>query len=420
MEQAKRGHIPRAIELAEEAVECDPKYLECRRWLADTYEQTDQPRLASRHLQELIHADHEDKEAWAALERVDPMGAERLQRMAAIGPDPFVSHRQRTQEELEEFEDFEEIAEAGVVPQELSEDRLVPTHGKDEVMGGIDELAEDLVEEDGGESGPSRDEFDTIGEGDKGEKVESVESGQTGSEPLSEAPQPWEHEQDRPYRDKMLADPLLAHLVQVITESWRRPDSWLPVIDVCAHATKERYGELYEAVEIAQQVLRAPAVTLLIVPESSPHSLPLRETEREVAFNTGLLRCMQGPQLVFTAARAVAMFASGAVPFYHTTLLVTDRPSLALGQCEEAAKEFLWDLAGGWFESHPKDQREHAAKLAHAWEMRCVLSCDRAGLLACGELDAACDAVARMCCKTPTQAANMGWRTLIEKHKGRT
>jgi tetratricopeptide (TPR) repeat protein len=420
MEQAKRGRMARALELAELAIETDPSYLECRRWLAERYEELGETRKASRHLQEIVYQTRDDSEAWAALERVDPAAAARLRRVAQIAPDPFVARRRRPEVELSELEDMEEVEEVAFSPAGVSEEGWVPVHEGPEELEELEELGGLGVEEEPAAAGERREAQIWLEEPGAEEEVAAAPAGApapAASQPPA-GPKPWEHEQDRPYRDKMLQDELLKAILQRIGASWESPESWRPVLDVCAHASRQSHAELWAAAEAAAEVLGSPMPALLVVPEASPHGLPLREPEREIAVHTGLLRCMQGAQLVFALGRLISMFLAGQVPFFHAALLVTDRPLGVLGTCEEAVKEHLWDLLGAWFESHPKEQRERAAALAHAWQLRCELSCDRAGLLACGNLEAACNAVAYMTLRSPSQASTMTWRTLVEKYKG--
>ncbi len=413
MEQAKRGHVRKAIELAEQAADCDPHYLECRRWLARSYEELDERHHASRHLQQILHTDGEDGEAWAALERVDASAAARLRRMTEIGPDPFVARRQRSAEGLGALDDLDDGLGGDLVAED--EGGWGGGGGDDEEFEDLEQTAGEFVEEEEPLPAGDRESFETLG----GEE-EPEEAGTTAPAMAVEigAPQPWEHEQDRPYREKMLADPTLGPVIQAVRESWESPDNWLSVLGTCAHASPQGHKELWEAVNAASSVLQAPELAVLIVPEGSPHSVPVRESERELAFNTGLSRCMEGAQLVFAVARTIGVLLSGATPFLHTALLATDRSITVLGECEEAIKEYVWDLAGQSFDRQPREQRQRSAALAHAWQMRCVLSCDRAGLLACGNVEAACDAIARMCCRTAMQASQTSWRSLVEKHKG--
>ena len=412
VQQAERGHLHKAVELAEEAIEADPTYLECRRWLAEAYEKLDEPRKASRHLQEIIHHNKDDQEAWAALERVDPAAAARLRRVAEIAPDPFVARRKRSAEELIGLDDMDEVAEIATSPVGVSEENFVPSEPHDELIADMDEVAEE-----------QQPEAELVRSAEAAAMIEEI--AEEEERPADEGPriQPqleprlWEHEQDRPYRDKMEQDELLSTILQKVRESWQDPDSWVPVLETVAHASRTTYRQLWDAAELARAVLGAPEPQLFVAPESSPHSLPLREPEFEIVVHTGLIRAMTPAQLVFCVGRCMSMFLSGHVPYFHTTLLATDRSILILGSCEEAVKEFLWDLIGGWFESHPKEQRHHAAALAHAWQLRCELSCDRAGLLACGNLEAACDAIARMTARSAAQAAQLSWRGLVTKYK---
>lgn len=416
LEQAQRGHLDRAIELAEEAVEYDETFLEARRWLAETYEQIDDCRQASRHLQALIHHNKDDQKAWQDLERVDPNAAARLRRVAELGPDPFVAARQAAAAHLEDIlEDVHGVGEeAGEGELEPYEDFAThPATTKEEAMA---LLAEDEPAEE--EMAPAEPQKPSpAGMEMLAEEQAEAPASTTETPTAVGGPQPWEYEQDRPYRAKFLEDPILAEVVRRIEESWESPDQWQPVLADCAHASKQTHVALFTAADEAVRVLGGPPPVLLIAPEGIPHIIPIRAPEVEIAATTGLLRTLQGAQLVFALGRCYSYFLSGNVPLLHATVMATDRSPTVMSICEEAAKEYLWDIAGSWFESHPKAERERAAGLAHAWQLRCELSADRAGLIACGNLEAACEAIAKMSQHTVQQAAGVTWRSLVEKYK---
>jgi hypothetical protein len=71
---------------------------------------------------------------------------------------------------------------------------------------------------------------------------------------------------------------------------------------------------------------------------------------------------------------------------------------------------------GSWFESHPKPDCKAAGDLAHAWHLRGELSLDRAALLACGDIEAACDAIAKTCRHTGAEAQHTDCAGLLAKH----
>lgn len=414
LEQAHRGHLDRAIELAEEAVEYDETFLDARRWLAEAYEQIDDRRQASRHLQAIIHANKDDEKAWQDLERVDPNAAARLKRVAELGPDPFVAARQAVAAHLDDLlEDVHGVEEEAVEEAEPYEDFATHTATtREEAMSLLVE-DEEVREEAAAEPEKSTAEAKEMVESEPG----STPAAPARAEAVVGGPQPWEYEQDRPYRQKFLENPVLAEVVRRIEETWEDPDQWQPVLADCAHASRQTHTALFAAAEESVAVLGGPAPMLLIAPESIPHIIPIRAPELEIATATGLLRALQGAQLVFAVGRCYSYFLSGNVALLHATLVATDRPPTSMGICEQAAKEYLWDIAGSWFESQPKPERERAANLAHAWQLRCELSADRAGLLACGNVEAACEAIAKMSQHTVQQAAGITWRSLVEKHK---
>ncbi len=448
MDQFHRGHSEHAFELAEAAIEYDATFMDVRRWLAEKYEAADEPRKASRHLQIIVHHDHDDLEAWTALDRIDPKAAERLRRATELPPDPFVARHAKPIADFGELETMDEIVEDGIGPVLFGE-TLLPGEVDTDVLEEIEDvpvdeeslsltpradLADIFDDETPGTEAQAYDPTVDLDEDDPPSPADTEVVEVTTAAPapapaptpapqppppqpeVPGAPRPWEHEQDRQYRDLMLQDELLAPILERINESWKSPDAWQTVLADCAHASKHTHADIYAAAEEARAVIGGPMPTLLLAPEGTPHCVPLRAPDNEVVINTGLLRTVSGAQLLFIIARVMAIHRSAHAPFFHTTLMVTDRPARLLGMCEEAIKEYLWDLMGSWFESHAKPVRRASGDLAHAWHLRGELSCDRAGLLACGDLAAACEAVAKTCRHTGAEALHTDCQGLLAKH----
>jgi len=91
--ELQRGHLDRAAELAEEALEYDDGFQQVRLWLVELRLRHDQPQRASRLLQDVLYADRQNEAAWQRLREIDPPAAARLERLAHIAPDPFVAQR---------------------------------------------------------------------------------------------------------------------------------------------------------------------------------------------------------------------------------------------------------------------------------------------------------------------------------------
>ncbi len=417
LQEAERGHIDRAMQLAVEALEFDADFIECRRWLAERYEERGELRKASRQLQEILYRRRSDHAAWEALERIDPQAAARIRRVAEIGPDPFVARRKVDLGEIGLIADMEEVVQEA--PQE-EEPVIEPDPEHLALIGDAEELeeaAEPALEEPQ-VSAERREQIlrEILAE----TEPEAEEEQEEEPEPVMEEapPQPWEYEQDRPYREKMMANELLKTVHDRIVGTYPDHDRWRQVLDACTHAREATHKELWAAAREAAQVLGAPEPELFLVAEGKPHSVALRPTEREIAVSTGVLRAMEGAMLTFVLGRLIGMHVSGCTPLFMTALLATDRPSTLMGACEDALREFLWDVVGDWFESHSREQRQSAAALAHAWQLRCELTADRAGLLACGNLEAACNAIARMTRRSAAQAEDFTWQALQAELKG--
>ena len=125
--QAAKGHLKEAIDLARDALEADPTFLEVRHWIAQQYEKSGDSRKAGIEYLEILHANHDDAVAWERLRALDPAAAERLERLHNIAPDPFVTQRTAAVDDAD-LDDLAGLLE--VLKEKAYAYKLVPMIGR--------------------------------------------------------------------------------------------------------------------------------------------------------------------------------------------------------------------------------------------------------------------------------------------------
>lgn len=405
--QRERGHLARAEELAKEALEFDPTYNAVRLWLADLYMAQDEPYLASRQLQDAVLTDRDDQAAWEKLRQVDPHTAARLDRLGHIAPDPFVSTRPPGA--AEEFDSLEDLA--GSAEESEPEYLYQPGAAEDVFAPEGEEWAAAEPEPTGQPQGEVFESGEVAGaptlppEGPPPPPAPGAAPGPAATEiPDERGPAPWEYEQDRPYLARFQQDENVMRLVHRVKQVWSDLEAMRPVIDLCAHLERQRHPDIVEAAHQACQVLRVRDPELMVFAERCMHPVPLQDGPARLAIPTGLMRSMKGAEVVFQIGREVEYIRSGYLAEWQVADLIANRPSRLIGDVATALRELLQDLTAPILNSIPTAARDVLVKIAHAWQQRATLTADRAGWLCCGDVEAACRAIAKTTAATPEKA----------------
>lgn len=388
----ERGRIPDAIENAREALHHDPTYLDIRRWLAALYEELDHGPRASMEYQELIHANNDDQEAWEGLRRVDPAGAERLERLHDIAPDPFIArqHKQLDDDLFAEMGDGEE-GENG-----------------DDDGDGDDELEDD---EDDGDGSANGDEW-SVAEAEKHRDEEP--------EPASVATAgvPWAFEQDEQFRRLLVARDGIATIQAKLDDMAADYGAWDSAMVGCAHLDKERHQHVHELVMEVRERFGLPELQMLMAPERRLIPTIIGGDPTMVAITTGMISAMSEAGLRFCIGRTLARLLLDDLRCDHICRVVLQRSPTSITDVEEALGDLLVRVAAGWDVGIDREALMKTAKIAHAWEQRAILSADRGGLLVSGDLDASCLAIAQGTARDSDRAASMKLADFIEQYRG--
>ena len=390
--EMQRGHVDKAIELARTALEEDPGFVELRMWLAHHFVRADETRKAAHELEEIIHLDREHEEAWKLLRRVDPATADRLRRLQNIAPDPFVAKRTgdltddlESLDDLDDEEEYEEEA-LGATPGAIGADPFVSA----------EPLSEEFVAMDEAEPEPAQ---PTAPPDDRG-----------GHE--------WEYEQDRSFLAKWEGEPAVARMTAIIQEVWEDTDAWESVLTLCAHADRALHPLVFAATTEAAEKLGVRLPELMVFPERCMHPVIIKDRDPMLAVPTGLLRAMNADEMLFQIGREIGHIHTGYVAQMQVVKIITNRKAALVGDLASTLTDFLSDKLKGWDGKMSRDDLSRLRKLGHAWQQRCELTADHAGLVCCEDINVACTTIAKTTARSIDEASTLTVDRFLKQFAG--
>ena len=445
-QQAAKHHYELALGSARDALELDPTYCEVRHWIVDLYLKIDQPRKAALVLQEILHENSEDEQAWAKLHEVDPAAAERLERLHSIAPDPFVVQRTADNpisDDLDDLSGFndefapevEELVPSAEGPAEL--DSLEDLAGTDAIEPLLGDEVDAASQGAGASSAGSRagqfDELDMSGEDEDEQTAEEPALPQPTAAvaaPAAPAPAPiptpavdlkstaWMYEEDLKYRAKMDANPVYSKLLPEVIEFWQDDDSWETAFKASVHLDEHRHPEMAQVTREVETLVGAPKWTLFVCPERRMICTITRGVPQTLSLTTGVMNALSHAEQTFLLGRYTATVMVGHVPYLQMVALTLERTPRTITDVEMDLLELLKEHHAGWDAGVHREERIKLGALCHAWQQRAELTADRGGLLCCRDLDVACDAIAKSVAPDAASAQTVSWQSLLEKHKG--
>ena len=441
--EEQKHHLDKAIALAREGLHLDPTYSELRLWLAELYERNQEPRKASPELQELIHQDRSNQAAWDHLKRVDPAAADRLERLTHLAPDPFVAKHNIKAGAAEDDLLLEDVEGFGQEMEELDDLQYqgeTELASLEEVEGEFDPLlegAEGIQEKHGNVFADDDDDFGLAG-GDAllvddlavEPEPEPVAYAQPAAAepavavapaPVAEAapvtPYSWEHEQDRPFRDKLMQWPAFSFMVERIEAAWEEEREWEIIHGHLAHADSKQHPDLFQAAQDAAERLALSKPELYLVPERFTQPEIFRGNPVQIAVPTGILRGFSAEEKAFIMGRWLGSVAAGQLAHLQASHVIIGR-KVRIDDCAMAVRDRLESITNGWKSHVEKEQIPKLQAICHAWEQRAVLSSDRAGFVSCRDLDVACHAIAKSTVKYADDAMKLTTDTFLRDFEG--
>ena len=432
-EELERGRHEQAIGFARDALQEDPSHLQIRHWLARLYEDNDELVRASREYQEIIHADGEDQDAWAGLRRVDGPAVERLTRLQDIAEDPFLHKRQddidddlftTIGDEEDEEEDEEEYEEAPDLSdaEELPLEAIAPAS---EAQEEDEELSLDPAEETADEAPQlSADEPElTLDEPEVGAEQPTVAEEDAAQEEAAPSPTavpqgpPWVHEQEAEFRQRLLARPNISPILQTLEDMTQDVDAWEPVVNKCVHMDRERHAGVAQTFDQLSEFFGVECPQLFMAAERRMVPSFFGHDPLSVSVTTGMLSAYTEVELRFAVGRVLAHLVIEDRDCPNVRITILQRTPTSATDVEEALVALLDRKCAGWDIGVPREEMIMTRKIAHAWEQRVVLSCDRGGLLACGDFDAACLAIAKATARTADEAEKMTLDEFVAEYR---
>ena len=138
-----------------------------------------------------------------------------------------------------------------------------------------------------------------------------------------------------------------------------------------------------------------------------------------VAVPTGLIRAMKPGEMIFQIGREIGHIHTGYLAPMQAVKIITNRKARLIGDLASTLDEFLRANLKYWDEGLSKDDTERLKKLGHAWQQRCELTADRAGLVCCESVEIACAAIAKTTAKSIDEASVLTMDRFLEQFAGR-
>jgi len=434
-QEAHKGHVDKAADLARIALEEDPGFHDVRLWLARLYLDHGEARKASAQLEEIIHADRENQEAWALMRKADPGTATRLERVQSIAPDPFVAKRTAPLTDDLADDDYldddyvDEPPSAGIgrdpfVHTDFTDD-IIDEEPDDEQPAPVDQPPAGTIGKDPFiKGGPTT---DAIVSDDEVEKRPTAATPTATVAPATQprkAPEPrgghpWEFEQDRQFLAKWEAEPMVARMTAMVHELWTDMDAWDSVLALCAHSDRRLHATLFEAATLAATRLGVKPPDLYTVPERCMHPVIIKDNDPILAVPTGVIRAMTEEEMLFQIGREIGHIHTGYLAQMQIVKIICNRKARLVGDLASTLRDFISDHLKGWELDVKRDELDRLKKLGHAWQQRAELSADRAGLVCCRDIDVACAALAKTTAKSIDDAAKLTAEAFLAEFEGR-
>ncbi len=392
-----------AVEHAREALRVDGSYVQARHWLAERYAEAGATDRASRQYQIILRAHRDDQKAWTALEAIDPEGAGRIRRLHETPPDPFV--RRRRAHSTAEFDVVE-----GIGGDQRIEEEATPFL-REEVSEDFEALHEVVSAQEMPEIGgifPERradgsDAFQALDElGD--------EEPAATSEALA-----WEFTEDREYYQQWRTIEGVEAIAAAIEQAWST--QVMQRVAAC-EPVGDDHPQLVAAAADAAQMLAAEPPELYLVAEGHMQPLVIQGRPAILAVPEGICQVLSPAELTFVVGRCLGPILSEYLGPLQAVDVLLERPTSPVRQLRLNWRELLAEATADIGPAREPQARRRLRAIGHAWQQRVELSADRAGLLACGDIEASCDAIARGTAASVGEAADRTADRLVAQHEG--
>jgi len=132
----------------------------------------------------------------------------------------------------------------------------------------------------------------------------------------------------------------------------------------------------------------------------------------------GICQVLSPTELSFVVGRCLGPILSGYLGPLQAVDVLLQRPINSVRQLHLNWRELLAEATADIAPGLEPQARRRLRAIGHAWQQRVELSADRAGLLACGDIEASCDAIARGTAASVQEAADRTADRLVAQHEG--
>ncbi|MGI5818398.1 MAG: hypothetical protein ACOX9R_09910 [Armatimonadota bacterium] len=348
-------HPEQGVESMKEVLELDPDFVEPRKWLADYYARTGQDRLAISQYEEMLRIEPDNADLWQGLREIDPVTADRLERLRNAPPDPFVAAGKGV--DMSDLDDFEDEDE--------------------------DEDEDELVEQEQAAGAP----FQAASADDDDLFLDDEDA--SDYEPL-----PWDHEQDAEFRLQVEQNPAFRDVMDGCELFWADPQGWSHLLGESRAPEDMGWKMLGELGPAAAADLHALIPTILVAPGHAKCPIPLPLKNPTLVLSESQRYALGNQEVLFALGMGIHGLLNDNAQVCWGCQVIAEREL----DCElrERVLHNAGEFAVGWDERMPREEVARIRKLCHAYELRAVLSADRAGLLACGNISSSLRAIAAL------------------------
>jgi len=226
----------------------------------------------------------------------------------------------------------------------------------------------------------------------------------------------WEFTEDRQYYQQWLTIEGVEAVAAAIEQTWST-QVMQKVVAACAPVGDD-HPELVTVAAAAAQELAAEPPELCLVGEEHMQPLVIQGRPAILAVPEGICQVLSPTELSFVVGRCLGPILSEYLGLLQAVDVLLQRPINSVRQLRRNWRELLAEATADISPAREPQARRRLRAIGHAWQQRVELSADRAGLLACGDSEASCDAIARGTAASVEEAAARTAAQLVAQHEG--
>jgi hypothetical protein len=175
---------------------------------------------------------------------------------------------------------------------------------------------------------------------------------------------------------------------------WEDPQGWSHLLGESRAPADCGWEMLDELGPAAAADLHAKIPTILVAPGHAHTPIPLPLKNPTLVLTETMQHAFGNQEVLFPLGVGIHGLLNANAETVWACQIIAER----VLDCElrERVLHNASEFTVGWDQAMPRDEVARIRKLCHAWELRAVLSADRAGLIACGNVDASLRSIAAL------------------------